>query len=55
MNKDEKFVFDIENLKVECAIENMFVTDDDVNMLRQYSNQEVSMNDMIENIKRSVL
>lgn len=50
MNFEDKFNLDIENLKSDLAIENMFVTDDDISMLRKYSNNEISMSEAISNI-----
>lgn len=34
MSKEEKFNFDIENLKQDFAIENMNVTDSDIEILK---------------------
>lgn len=50
MDFEEKFKLDIENLKNDLAIENMFITDEDVSMLKKYSNNEISMNQAISNI-----
>ena len=50
MNLEEKFNLDVENLKNDLAIENMFITDDDISMLKKYSNNEISMNQAIEDI-----
>jgi hypothetical protein len=55
MSKDEKFEFDIANLKQDLAIENMIVTDEDVALLQRYYNQEITMNEMINIIKESVV
>ncbi len=53
MENEEKFNYDIANLKKDFAIENMQVTNEDINMLRKYNNNEITMNDMISNIKKS--
>lgn len=53
MLKEEKFNFDIENMKKDFAIENMTIAPDEIDMLKRYNNNEVSMNDMINSIKRS--
>lgn len=50
MSKEEKFNFDIENLKQDFAIENMNVTDSDIEILKRYSNDEISQSEMINNI-----
>lgn len=53
MKNEEKFNYDIANLKKDFAIENLQVTNEDINMLRQYNNNEITMNQMIDNIKKS--
>ena len=53
MYNEEKFMFDIANLKKDLAIENMVVTNEDINMLKRYSNNELSMNEMIDGIVKS--
>ena len=55
MFNEKKFEFDIDNLKKDLAIENIYVTDEDVNMLREYSQKQITMNDMINNIKNSII
>lgn len=50
MNFEEKFNLDVENLKNDLAIENMYVTDDDISMLRKISNNEITMNQAIHDI-----
>lgn len=54
MSNDEKFNFDIANLKKDLAMENMTVTDEDVQLLKRYFNEEITMSEMIEIIKNSV-
>jgi hypothetical protein len=51
MFNEKKFMFDVENLKTDFAIENMGLTDQDINNLREYSNKNISINDMIKKIK----
>ncbi len=48
---EKKFLFDVENLKTDFAIENMPLSDIDINNLRAYSNNQITINDMIEQIK----
>lgn len=53
MSMEEKFKFDIANLKKDLGIENMIVTNEDIEMLKRYNNKEFTMNEMIDNIKKS--
>ena len=53
MAHEEKFNYDIANLKKDFAIENLQVTNEDINMLRRYNNNEITMNQMIDDIKKS--
>ena len=55
MSKEEKFNFDIANLKQDFAIENMNITDSDVEILKKYSNDEISQSEMINIIKDNML
>lgn len=55
MNFEEKFNSDIENLKNDLAIEDMYITDEDISMLRKYSTNEISLNEAISNIIKSNL
>jgi hypothetical protein len=55
MSNDEKFEFDIANLRKDFEMENMVITPEDVEMLRRYNNNEFTMNEMINNIKRDYL
>ncbi|MBR3324473.1 MAG: hypothetical protein IKG14_00265 [Clostridia bacterium] len=50
---EEKFMFEIANLKQDLGIEDMVVTNDDIDMLKRYNNNEFTMNEMIDNIKKS--
>ena len=55
MSKEEEVKFDIENLKQDFAIENMNVTDSDIEILKRYSNDEISQSEMINNIIQKTL
>ena len=55
MLDENKFNFEIENLKKDFAMENINITLDDINMLRKYNNNEISMNDVINNITKKSL
>lgn len=53
MSEEEKFKFDIANIKKELAIEDMKVNEEDVELLRKYSNKEITMTEMINFIKNT--
>ena len=55
MNNEEKFKFAIANLKTDFAVENMAITNDDINMLRKLNNNEITMNETINNIKKTYI
>lgn len=54
MSKEDKFNFDIANLKQDFAIENMNITDSDVEILKKYSNSEISESEMIDIFKKGI-
>ncbi len=54
MSKEEKFNFDIANLKQDFAIENINITASDIEMLKRYSNQEISESEIIDIIKKGI-
>ena len=54
MSKEEKFNFDIANLRQDFAIENMNITDSDVEILKKYSNSEISESEMIDIFKKGI-
>lgn len=54
MSNEEKFEFDIANLKKDLEIENMKVNNEDIELLRRYYEKEITMNEMIDIIKKSV-
>lgn len=54
MFNEQKFMFDIENIRNDLAIEGMNITEEDVNMMRLYANNEIAMPEMIEMIKREI-
>lgn len=55
MSKEDKFNFDIANLKQDFAIENINILDSDIDILKQYSNNEITMTEMINTIKEKTL
>lgn len=54
MFNEKKFKFDIENLKQDLAIEDMYVTEEDISLLRDYQEQKITEQDMINKIKKNV-
>ncbi len=54
MSDEEKFEFDIANLKKDLAIEDMIVTDEDVSLLKKYFNKQITLSELINIIKNSV-
>ena len=55
MSHDEKFDYDIANLKNDLAMENMIVEQEDIDLLKRYSNNEITMNEMINIIKKDLV
>ena len=55
MSKEEKFEFDIANLKKDLAIEDMPIYEEDVALLRRYFNEEITMTEMVNQIKNSII
>ena len=55
MSKEEKLNFDIANLKQDFAIENMNITDEDFDIIKRYSNDEISESEMINIITDNTL
>ena len=51
MFNEKKFKFDIENLKQDLAIEDMYVTEEDISLLRDYKEQKITEQDMINKRK----
>ncbi len=52
MSSEEKFEFDIANLKKDLAMEDMHVDGEDIELLKRYYANEISMNDIINQIKK---
>lgn len=55
MSKEEKFNFDIENLRQDFAIENINIKDSEIDILRRFSNNEISQAEMINLFKEITL
>ena len=53
---DEKiFKFDIDNIKSDLAIEGMTISDEDVNLFKQFANVEIDMPNLIQTIKNEIV
>lgn len=55
MFNEEIFNFNIDNIKNDLAIEGMEITDIDVNLYRQFANNEIDMPQLISTIKSEVV
>ncbi len=55
MFSEEIFEFNIDNIKNDLAIEGMEITDTDVNLYRQFANEEIDMPTLINEIKNEIL
>lgn len=51
MFNEEIFKFDIENIKSDLAIEGMTITDEDINLYKQFANDEIDMPNLLQVIK----
>lgn len=54
MFNEEIFKFNIDNIKNDLAIEGMEITDIDVNLYRQFANEEIDMPQLINTIKNEI-
>lgn len=48
MSVEEKFEYDINNIKKDFEMENMIVTDEDIALLKRYLNKEITKQEMID-------
>lgn len=55
MFNEEIFEFNIDNIKSDLAIEGMEITDTDVNLYRQFANEEIDMPQLINTIKSEIV
>ena len=51
MFNEEIFNFDINNIKNDLAIEGLTISEEDVNLFKQYANEEIDMPNLIQTIK----
>lgn len=55
MFNEEIFNFNIDNIRNDLAIEGMEITDTDINLYRQFANEEIDMPQLINAIKNEVM
>lgn len=55
MFMEKKFYYDIDNIKQDLAMEDMIVTEEHVENLRRYANNEISMDDIMNQIKKDAM
>lgn len=55
MYMEKKFYYDIDNIKQDLAMEDMVVTEEHVENLRRYANNEISMDDIMNKIKKDAM
>lgn len=55
MFNEEIFKLDMDNIKNDLAIEGMEITDTDINLYRQFANQEIDMTQLIHTIKSEIV
>lgn len=55
MYNEEKFKFDIDNIRNDLAMEDMVITEQDITLLKRYANEEITMPEMINIIKNSAI
>ena len=48
------FNFDINNIKTDLAIEGLTFTDEDINLYKQFANDEIDMPNLIQTIKNDI-
>lgn len=54
MFNEEIFNLNIDNIKNDLAIEGMEITDTDINLYRQFANDEIDMPQLISTIKNEI-
>lgn len=55
MFNEEIFKFDMDNIKNELAIEGMEIAETDINLYRQFANEEIDMPQLINAIKNEII
>ncbi len=54
MFNENEFKFNIDNIKNDLAIEGMTISDEDVNLFKQFANEEIDMPNLIQTIKNEI-
>ncbi len=54
MFNEDIFNFNIDNIKNDLAIEGMTISDEDVNLFKQFANEEIDMPNLIQTIKNEI-
>ena len=54
MFNENEFKFNIDNIKNDLAIEGMTISDEDVNLFKQFANEEIDMPNLIQTIKNDI-
>ena len=54
MFNEDIFNFNIDNIKNDLAIEGMAITDEDINLFKQFANEEIDMPNLIQTIKHEI-
>ena len=54
MFNEDIFNFNIDNIKNDLAIEGMAITDEDINLFKQFANEEIDMPNLIQTIKNEI-
>ena len=51
---EELFNFDINNIKSDLAIEGLSISDTDINLFKQFANDEIDITNLIQTIKDEI-
>ena len=54
MFNEDIFNFDINNIKTDLAIKGLTITDEDINLYKQFANDEIDMPNLIQTIKNDI-
>ena len=52
---EKNFNYELENLKKDFEIENIYITNEDEFLLRRYANKEITFNELVNIVKKSIL
>lgn len=54
MYNEDIFNFDIDNIKNDLAIEGMSITENDINLFKQFASNKIDMYNLIQTIKNEI-